>query len=218
LQVTPVERLQYSLTLSGREEEQADVGGGDQISLFFYGFATLVEGVDLRLGAGRSYLENPFGDVLPSTQIDFGARIEPRRDLLLQLTYTDALSEARVGDGFDDIFTRAGEVNATYTPVPTVYLFGAYRREWRSDLAEDTIRRSTVSWTPFPFAAFRLSLTYNDSRRELRNEHQRSYGPALRYNFNPGSYLDLSWFDALDEQSLARFENRVVSAILRWGF
>ncbi len=219
LDLRPVERLSYSLSLSGREEQAGDELGGDQVSLLFYGVATLIEGVDLRLGAGRSYLEDPFGGVVPSTQVDFGARIEPRRDLLLQLSYIDSSAEARVAEAFvEDIFTRASEANVTYTPVPTVYLFGAYRLEWRSDLARDTIRRSSASWTPFPQAAFRLSLSYDDTRRELNHEHQRSYGTALRYNFNPRSYLELSWFNSLDEQDLASFENQVLSAILHWGF
>ena len=218
LEVHPVERLQYTLSLSGRNEQQADEVGGDQISLMFYGVATLLDGLDLQLGVTRSHRENAFGQTLPSTQVDFSARIEPRSDLLLQLIYTDAESLGRVGDGFEDVFTRASEANVTWTPVPTAYLFTAWRVEWRSDLARDTIRRSTLSWTPFPQAAFRLALSYDETRRDLRNELQRSYGPTLRYRLNPRSWVELSWFESLDEQQLVRFENRVASAILRWGF
>ena len=218
LEVHPVERLQYTLALSGRQEQNADDSGGDQVSLLFYGVATLLDGLDLQLGVSRSHRENAFGQTLPSTQIDFSARIEPRSDLLVQLVYTDAESEARVGDGFEDLFTRAGEANVTWTPVPTAYVFGAWRVEWRSDLARDTIWRSTLSWTPFPQAAFRLGLSFDETRRELRDERQRSYGPTLRWRINPRSWVEVSWFEALDEQQLLRFENRVASAILRWGF
>jgi len=218
LEVHPVERLQYTLSLSGRDEQQADEAGGDQISLLFYGVATLLDGLDLQLGVARSHRENAFGQTLPSTQIDFSARIEPRSDLLLQLVYTDAQSEGRVGDGFEDVFTRASEANVTWTPVPTAYVFAAWRVEWRSDLARDTIHRSTLSWTPFPQAAFRLALSYDETRRELNDELQRSYGPTLRWRINPRSWVELSWFEALDEQQLVRFENRIASAILRLGF
>ena len=218
LDVRPVERLQYSLSLSGRNEDRADESGGDQITLLFYGVATLLDGLDLQLGVSRSHRENAFGQTLPSTQIDFTARIEPRSDLLLQLVYTDAEAQGRVGDGFEDIFTRAGEANVTWTPVPTAYLFTAWRVEWRSDLARDTIRRSSLSWTPFPQAALRLAFSYDETRRELNDELQRSYGPSLRYRLNPKSWVELSWFESLDEQTFTRFENRIASAILRWGF
>ena len=219
LVVTPVERLQYTVSVTGREEQTADEVGGDQIGVLFYGRAALYQGVYLQLGVSRSYREDPFGNMLESTLINFTSRIEPRPDLILLVLYDDSISEApRPGSGLADLFTRAAEVNLTYTPVPTVYLYGQQRYEWRSELEPDQLQRLVASWAPFPSATFRLGLNYDESWRELNEQHTRVAGPFLRWNFNPRSYLQLAYTDALEDSTLRRVQNQVVSAILRWGF
>jgi len=219
LVVTPVERVQYTASLSGREERLADELGGDQIGVLFYGRATLFRDVYLQLGVSRSYREDPAGNTIASTLINVSSRIEPRHDLVLSLFYDENLSEApRPGSGLADVFTRAAEVNATYTPVPTIYLYGQYRREWRSEIVPDTLHRVVASWAPFPAAAIRLGLNYDESWRELNELHTRVAGPFVRWNFNPRSYLQLAYTDVLEESVLRRLRNEVFSAILRWGF
>jgi len=219
LNVMPVRRLQYNLSLNGRNGEFADGSRDDQISLFFYGFAGLYQGVDLRLGVGRSYTDDEFGNNVESTQIDFGARVQPRPEIVFRLNYTDSLSERinRV-EPFGDILTRTAEANLTYTPVSTLYLYGAYRLEWRDDEDRETVRRWSGSWTPFPQATFRLGVTYDETRRELAEQRQRRIGPFLRWNFNPQFYVQLAYNNLLDESPSRRFKNDTVSAILRWGF
>jgi len=219
LVVTPVERLQYTASLTGREEQLADEVGGDQIGVLFYGRAALYQGVYLQLGVSRSYREDPLGNTIESTLVNFTSRIEPRRDLILSLFYDESLSEApRLGSGLADVFTRATEINLTYTPVPTVYLYGQQRWEWRSEIEPDTLQRIVASWAPFPTATFRLGLNYDETWRELNELHTRVAGPFLRWNFNPRSYLQVAYTDALEDSVLRRLQNQVVSAILRWGF
>ena len=219
LVVTPVETVQYTVSVSGREERMADELGGDQIGVLFYGRATLFRDVYLQLGASRNYREDPFGNTIGSTLIDVSARIEPRPDLIFTLYYDENLSEApRPGSGLADVFTRAAEANATWTPVPSIYLYGQLRREWRSELAPDTLQRLVASWAPFPASSIRLGLNYDESWRELNELHTRVAGPFLRWNVNPRSYLQLAYTDVLEDSLLRRLRNEVLSAILRWGF
>lgn len=219
LVVTPVETLQYTVSVSGREERLADELGGDQIGVLFYGRATLFRNVYLQLGASRNYREDPFGNTIGSTLIDVSARLEPRSDLILALYYDENLSEApRPGSGLADVFTRAAEANVTYTPVPSIYLYGQARREWRSELAPDTLQRIVASWAPFPAASIRLGLNYDESWRELNQLHTRVAGPFVRWNLNPRSYLQLAYTDVLEDSVLRNLRNEVLSAILRWGF
>lgn len=218
LQLRPVERLSYNLSLSGRKEEVADEIGGDQVSLFLYATADLYTGVYLQLGARRSYAEDIRGVKVPSTQLDFGARIEPRDDLLLQLNYTDSVSDRTPGTLIPEIFSRAAEGRVTFTPFPTVYLYGSYRLEWRSAQARDRVQSGAVSWVPFPAATFRLGLNYNETRRDLFDDVERVWGSTLRWSLNPRAYFELAYIDIRDENATRRLDNRNASAILRWGF
>jgi hypothetical protein len=159
------------------------------------------------------------GNLIESTLINFSSRIEPRPDLIVSLFYDENASEApRPGSGLADLLARAAEVDLTYTPLASVYLYGQHRWEWRSEIEPDTLRRVVASWAPFPGAMFRLGLNYDESWRELNELHTRVAGPFLRWDFNPRSYAQLRYSETLEESTLRRLRNRVFSAILRWGF
>jgi hypothetical protein len=220
LSVVPVPRLRWTLAFSGRREMADVLFGGDQDSVFLYGAAGLYDGVDVQLGVGRSWITDPTGRRLVSTQIDFTGTLQPRDDLTIGVAYLDSSSERLTGDvlGLFDLFTRYAEVNAGWTPFPTTYLYGSYRVEWRSETARDDVTTLVLNFAPFPAGALRLGMNYSQSRRTLTDRDERAYGPTLRWNLNPRAYLETSYRVIRDTSPSRRFDNDVLAATLRWGF
>ncbi|HET9300914.1 MAG TPA: hypothetical protein VFO11_13280, partial [Candidatus Polarisedimenticolaceae bacterium] len=220
LAVTPVPRLRWTASFSGRQERTNTGLSSEQNSVFLYGTAGLYDGVDVQLGVGRSYLTDTFGRTTVADQIDVSATIVPRYDLTFGLLYSDTNSTRVSGDvlGIFDLFTRAAEVNAAWTPFPTTYLYGSYRLEWRTDVDRDEVTNVVLSWAPFPMGDFRLSFSYNQIQRTLLQSDERSYGPSLRWDLNRRSYLQLSYRSLLDASFSQRLEDEVATATLHWGF
>ena len=75
-----------------------------------------------------------------------------------------------------------------------------------------------LSWSPFPLGSFRMSFSYNDIQRTFLESQERSYGPSLRWDLNPRSYVQLSYRSLLDASLSQRFEDDVATAVLHWGF
>jgi len=220
LAVSPVPRLRWTAAFSGRREETENGLSAEQNSVFLYGSAGLYQGLDVQLGVGRSYLTDVFGRTTVADQIDLSATIVPRPDLTFGLIYSDTTSSRLSEDvlGVFDLFTRAAEANAAWTPFPTTYLYGSYRLEWRTDLDRDTVTNVVLSWSPFPLGSFRMSFSYNDIQRTFLESQERSYGPSLRWDLNPRSYVQLSYRSLLDASLSQRFEDDVATAVLHWGF
>ncbi|HEX5041633.1 MAG TPA: hypothetical protein VFV75_01945 [Candidatus Polarisedimenticolaceae bacterium] len=220
LAVSPVPRLRWTASFSGRQERIDNGLTSEQNSVFLYGTAGLYDGVDVQLGVGRSYLTDTFGRTTVADQIDVSATIVPRPELTFGLLYSDTSSSRVSGDvlGFFDLFTRAAEVNAAWTPFPTTYLYGSYRLEWRTDLDRDQVTNVVLSWAPFPLGDFRMSFSYNQIQRTLLDSDERSYGPSLRWDLNRRSYLQLSYRSLLDASFSQRLEDEVATATLHWGF
>jgi hypothetical protein len=218
LTVRPVSRVSYSTAVTGNKPD-TDVES-DRINVFFFGTANLYEGVDVQLGAGRTWIENPFGGTVISDRIQFGSRIQPRQDLIFVLNYTDAASEQASVDtsGFKDIFTRLAQIHATYIPVSSVYLYAEYRKQWQGNLAPLTFLRWALNWAPFPGGALRMGVNYDETRSDPNVQSTRVISPFLRWRINSLSYFQLVYSDILEESGALRRNNQRVSATLRWGF
>jgi hypothetical protein len=63
-----------------------------------------------------------------------------------------------------------------------------------------------------------MSFSYNDIQRTFLESQERSYGPSLRWDLNPRSYVQLSYRSLLDASLSQRFEDDVATAVLHWGF
>ena len=220
LSVRPVPRVSYSLSLTGNNPDFQTEPNSDRINLFFFGNATLYEGVDVQLGAGRTWIANPYGPTVSSDRIEFGSRIQPRRDLIFVLNYTDAVSETVAADPsvFQDLFTRLARVSATYIPVPSVYLYAEYRKEWRTAQVPLTFLRWNVNWSPFGQGSLRVGINYDETRSDPNSETQTIFSPFLRWQINGRSYFQLTYSDQTYESALRRSDSERYSASLRWGF
>ena len=220
LSASPVPRLHYTLSLSGRQEEVQEDTGGDEIGVYLFGSAGLYEGVDVTFGVGRAYLTDFAGRTVQSTQVNAGATIAPRQDLTLGVAYVDSTSEriARVDQGAFDFFTRAAEVNVAYTPYPSTYLYGSHRLEWRVDSDRDDVTTLVVSWAPFPGGSLRLGLNYNETRRTLFGRRETAFGPTVRWAINPRSFLELGYRRLEDEADTGLADDEILTGTLRWGF
>lgn len=218
----PLETLLHTLVYSGKNETVAGNMTSSN-SLFLYNNAKLYEGIDVSLGGGFSSTEEESGRMTDSTQVNASATLVPNTVVTINLVYNDTSTKTKGGNvaGETTDSLRAWESDLGITPVRTVYLFGSYRLEDRTQKGVSdrrNIKNYTVNWSPFPDGTLHLNLYYNETLRSEDDSRERSFVPSLRWNITPRSYLDLSYQKLRTESRIQTTDNRVVSGTVRIAF
>jgi hypothetical protein len=63
-----------------------------------------------------------------------------------------------------------------------------------------------------------MGVSYTQTRRTLLEREERAFGPTLRWNLNPRSYLEMAYRSLRDDSVTQRLNNDVATATIRWGF
>lgn len=218
----PLETLRHTLVFSGNDETVAGKRSTTN-SFSLYNNAKLYEGIDVNLGGGVSFAKNDTGQKTDQTQINASATLVPHRTTTINLVYTDSTTTATGGEipGERKNSTQAWEAGVSFTPVPTVYLFGSYRIENREQggLQETrSIRNYSANWSPFPDGTLHLNFFYNEAIRSENNARDRTIVPSLRWNITARSYLDLSYQSLRSESVVLTTDTRTFSGTVRIGF
>lgn len=214
----PLPTLRHSLVFSGRRETVAG-GTTDTKSVSLFNNAKLYEGVDVNLGAGKSFVSAETGEETDGTLINAGVTLVPHATLTLNLIYTDTRTERSGGERPPSTdTTRAAEANASFHPVPTIFLFGSYRIEQRT--GED--RRSTVNysatWSPFPDGTLHLNFFFNETLRSEDDARERTITPSLRWNITRRATLDVAYQKLTSDAVSQKSDSEVVSGTFRISF
>ncbi|MFB3885113.1 MAG: hypothetical protein ACE144_07775 [Thermodesulfobacteriota bacterium] len=210
--------LRSSLVLSGRDEE---IGGrpSHTYSVILNNTAELYKGVDINLNGGMTFAKDETGERQRTTLFNFLSTITPRRDLTLNLNYSDTIARRSGGERESDTEqTQRGEVTVSYYPFRTLNLFG--RIEIITQTHEDT--RTTkdygLNWAPFPDGALQLSFIFDEELRSEDNGLNRIIAPTLRWNMTKRSYVDLTYQMIKSESNQQKTDSKVISTNLKVFF
>lgn len=219
LAAVPLETLRHSLVYSGRRETIGD-RSTENDSLFLLNTAQLYPGVDANLGLGKSFDTATTGVSTDTTQVNAGMTLVPHSTMTVNLSYSDTTRRSSGGNlpAEKTDATRTGEISVAYTPLPTVYLFGAFARQAVTGRATATTFNYAVSWSPFPDGTLHLGFNYNETIRLENSEKDRTVTPSLRWNVTRGSYLELTYQDLSNDSPTQKTTNRISSGNIHIAF
>ncbi len=218
LSATPLPTLRASLGGTARREELAgervDSGG-----LTFSTTANLYKGVDLTFGYGRSRQERSTGEKAYSTNLNLLLALAPRRDLTVSLLYQDTVDKTSGGTFVDRKTGRsAAEVSLVYTPLPSIYLYAAYRREWYIDRDDRSLRNVSISWTPFPGSRTQLLFRFEEQYDSIFDTVTRNWGAGGRWNVASGTWIEVFYDVFRVDSEVQEISRNLLSATLHFGF
>ena len=220
LSAAPAQTLQTSLVYSGLNEDFESSPSTDSRSLFLYGSAQLYPGIDANLSLGRSSITPQRGLATDSDVINAGTTLVPHPSFTVNLFYSDKSDTLRTTgvSGSLDQYTRSAEGNVAYRPVPALYLFTSYRKEWRSQFPDRSINDYAIDWSPFPEGTLRLNIAYTESYRSDDNTRETQLIPSVRWNLNPRSWLEASYQRLTTDSAVQKIGTDIVSASFRTAF
>jgi hypothetical protein len=190
---TPLKTLRHTLVYSGRWEKKDGTSTSNN-SIFLQNNAALYKGIDIYLNGGLNFSTLETGQSQQNTTINFGTNLVPHRTMTINLIYSDTKTEAS-GGGLpgSSTSTRRGELNLSYHPFETLYLFasGELRKEGGQKLK--TLQNFGLTWSPLPEGALQFNFFYNESIRSEDHAEERIISPSLRWKIATSSYLELSY-------------------------
>lgn len=216
LVATPIDTLRYNLVFGGRDEDVEGEVRRDR-SIFLSGVAELYDGVDVNLGAGRSYRKNPTGEEIVSRDLNLVLTLVPHRTVTVNLLLQDRTDERGLFERFEQA-THVEEASVSWRPVRTIYVFGSYRVEEQPQVDRRTINNYNVNWAPFPDGTLHFTFGYNERYRSDLESTERIVAPAVRWDITRRTYLDVGYQRITRDSIRERFENEVFRGTLRVGF
>jgi hypothetical protein len=210
--------LRSSLVVSGRDEE-VDGRPSNNYSVILNNTAELYKGIDVNLNGGMTFSKEETGGRQQGTLFNFISTITPRRDLTLNLNYSDTITR-RSGGGRESStgHTQRGEVTVSYNPFRTLNLLG--RIEIIAQTGEDTriTKNYGLNWVPFPDGALQFNFVYDEEIRSEDNSLNRIIAPTLRWNITKRSYVDLTYQIIKSETDTQKADSKVISSNLKIFF
>ena len=207
LRATAIPTLTQTLVFSGRREE-IDLGTDYTNQIFLYNGLQIYRGLTTNIGLGSTVSKRPSGERISNQQVNATANLTPHRALSMNLQY-QLLKEKRQGGEIPeerDTDRGIGSVSLAYTPLPTIYLFGSYRVEFRSNGEDLTTRNYSMSWAPLPGGNLQLSFRYNETFRDELHSLFRFFTTRARWNITSRWFVEIAWEDARNKTDLG--ENR----------
>jgi hypothetical protein len=213
----PIPGLGGALMYSG-QVSQFTAGNVMSNGLTLLGHADPYDGVTLMASATYTIARDSLGRITNGTTALVGATVTPVRALVVTGSWSLQTSHIS-GGGLPSRDDRQGVLvgSVSFTPVSAFFFSAGLTRNSQEGLAPQNLANLAASFSPFPQGQLLLSFSYNESLDSGSEMRARFYGPSLRWNIRPGTYLNASytWNDsaqpALATQGTSFFTQLVVS-------
>lgn len=216
LSATPLPTLLHTLVVSGRFEK-TEQGSFNTNSAFLNNLAELYKGLTLSLGGGVSVATNAEGARTVSTIINSGVTAVPHPTLTLNVNFSETDSSQTGGiHGETSSVTRNGNLSATYTPVPALYIFASYGISAQTGRDTVSVQDYAITWSPFREGDLQFNFFYSES---INSEglKDKTIAPSLRWVLRPNTTLDVTYSISNETGPIEKTETKVFSANLRVG-
>ncbi len=210
--------LRSSLIASGRDEEIGGRPSRNQ-SILVNTTAELYKGIDVNVNGGLTFAKQETGERQRGTIINFISTIAPRRDLTLNLSYSDTNTH-RSGGGLQSSTdrTQRGEITATYNPFRTLNIFAGIEVIKQTGEDTRTTKNYGLNWVPFPDGALQFSFIFNEELRSEDNGLNRIIAPSLRWNITKRSFVDLTYQVIKSESNTQKTDSKIISSNVKIFF
>ena len=196
LTATPLRTLTHTLIFSGRNGTASGTVEGSRsiYGVLLNNTAQLYQGVDVYLNGGVNSAKRETGEKLFGTTVSFGSNIVPHRNLTFNLNFSNATSDLKGGGKPEtSSTTRSLDMSMTFTPFPTLYLYGSLLISSQTGEKTDYLQNYAVNWSPFPGGNLQLNFGYTQSLRSADNGRDTSYGPSLTWKITNRATLNMSY-------------------------
>lgn len=219
LVATPLPTFRATFGATGRREG-GDTGGRNTDALLANASATLYRGLDVQaaLGTARSTLSTS-GRRTDTVEATLGIQVHPNPSISLYANYHDASRKLTAG-GLPDLDDPDKSIQAglSVSPIRSLYLAGSVTRQKRAEFGQRTLHDYNVSWSPFPFGTLHFNFTYAEAYESQFETLTRNWGPSVRWNVTPRTYLDVSWQESKLESVVQQSLRRALVGTLHIGF
>jgi hypothetical protein len=215
LTATPIRTLTHSLVFGGRNETTS-AGSENTYNVLLNNTAQLYQGVDVYLSGGVNSSEKPTKEKQFGTTVTFGSNIVPHRNLTFNVNISSARSDQK-GGGKPEFssYTRSVDMNASFTPFSTLYLYGSLTISSRTDAKTSYLQSYSVNWSPFPGGSLQFNFGYNESLRSEDNGRETNIGPGLTWKITNRATLNMSYQVARNKSLSLKEETNSFSSNLR---
>jgi hypothetical protein len=193
LTAVPLRTVTDSLVFSKRNEE---LGGkpNDTSSVFLTNLAQLYQGVNVSISGGLIWststsLQENKSEVLTST-----LSLAPYKVLTINADYSWTNSRT-TGGGAPDLQTTStrSDITFTYTPFPTLSLFGSYGVFSGVNVQQTTLTSYGTNWSPFPDGTLLFNFSYTQNLSSLNSTKDTLLVPSLRWNISKYAFMTISY-------------------------
>lgn len=219
LAATPLPTLSGTVNYSARQDE-SDTTSKTSQSLNLSSSAELYRGINLSLNVGGALTSDNSGKEQQSLNSSLGVNLLPHRSMSINIGASDQESWASGGDTRPDnkvSYNRSVDVTVSYTPLQTVYLFGAFNIVVQSHQKTQTAQSVGGSWSPFRDGALQLNISYREAI-QADSTKDRTFTNSAHLIIRPGMFLDLSFLMASSDGVTQKSDVQSLSGSFRASF
>jgi hypothetical protein len=214
----PLPTLSHNLNFSGRSEE-FEGRKADSNSVFLFNSAELYKGINVNLSGGINRATSETGVKNESTQWSFGASLIPHRTLNVNMSYSSTNGKQSGGNQPDkENKSSAGEISVSFTPFPTLFLFGDWAVFRQTGQPTDLTQNYTLAWSPFPGGTLHFNFPYTETRRSSNDQKDRAFSPNILWNITSRTSFSVSYAWQRSETPLQEFQQNGFVTNLRANF
>jgi hypothetical protein len=218
LMAVPLPTLTHNFVLSVRTEE-FEGRKADNSSAFLYNSAELYKGVNVNLSGGISRATSDTGVKNEGTQWSFGASLIPHRTLNVNMSYNSTQGKLSGGNQPDqENKTSTGDISVSFTPFPTLFLFGDWAVFRQTGQPTDVTQNYTVSWSPFPGGTLHVNFPYTETRRSSNDQKDQTFSPGILWNITSRTTFSVAYAWQRSESPLQLFRENGFTTNLRANF
>ncbi|MBI5484629.1 MAG: hypothetical protein HY888_09230, partial [Deltaproteobacteria bacterium] len=200
--------------------DKSDTTSKTSQSLNLSSSAELYRGINLSLNVGGALTSDNSGKEQQSLNSSLGVNLLPHRSMSINVGASDQESWASGGDTRPDnkvSYNRSVDVTVSYTPLQTVYLFGAFNIVVQSHQKTQTAQSVGGSWSPFRDGALQLNISYREAI-QADSTKDRTFTNSAHLIIRPGMFLDLSFLMASSDGVTQKSDVQSLSGSFRASF
>jgi hypothetical protein len=218
LTAVPLRTLSHSLGFSSTTR-LSPTGRSKATAWTLTNIAELYQNITLFLNGGVGTNFGETDQKTDSTNYSTGLNMIPIETLNITLSSTGQKSD-QTGGGLPEntTTTRSKEVDVSYYPFRTLYVFASWITRYSSGSPSDRLKNYGLNWSPFPGGDLVFNFSYNETQRSLDNSIDKIWITSLRWNVTHRTYALLSYNSTKSTSILQQSDTRTVTASLNMNF
>ena len=163
-------------------------------SLTLLGHLDPWEGVNVYGSLGYTWARDQSGRTSNGANTVVSVTLAPMRTLLLAGTWS-LNSGYQSGGSLPPRDNRQTLLQGTvsFTPIPAFSFSAGATRTADLFRSPQTLANFVAGFSPFPYGQLLIRFSYNETLESGSESRVRLYGPSLRWNIRPGSFLDMNY-------------------------